>query len=293
MANRILVVGPSAGLAEEFVASAPAGWGFEGAGRRTALFTADRYEVVHLIDARDIGPLEYSVRANDCETVVCFLQEADRTRCRQERPASGGLPAGIAWEINALAIEAVGRAAVSERKRVIVVSTDEVFPENGGPATESTPPLPWSENPSWYGGTRAEGETLLQRLPGSIAVLRVSGLFGWKTTPDCDRRLPSQLDRETGAPDVCQPTWVPDAVRALRFLVENPLSGVFHVSLREPVRCTEFREALRRRVASEPTATEVPRERHPGLVPGRLLSLGLGLATLREAVEHWPAPTLD
>ena len=293
MANRILVVGPSAGLAEEFVAEAPAGWGFEGVGRRTARLTADRYEVVHLVDAREIGPLEYSVRANDCETVVCFLQEADRNRCQQERPAPGGLPTGLAWEINALAVEAVGRAAVSERKRVVVVSTDEVFYENGGPATESSPPLSWSENPSWFGGTRAEGETLLQRLSGSVAILRVSALFGWKATPDCDRRLPAQLGLETDAPGLCQPTWVPDAVRALRFLVENPLSGIFHVSLREQVRRVEFREALQHRVALDRTAIEVPRERHPGLVPGRLPSLGLGFATLREAVERWPAPTLD
>jgi nucleoside-diphosphate-sugar epimerase len=286
LAHRVLVIGPSSGLAEEFVLSSPAGWTFEGVGQRGAVHSADRYEVVHLVDARDTGPLEFAVRANECDTVVSFLQEGDRLRCQEERPLPGGLPSGVAWEVNVLATEAIGRAALSEHKRVVVVSTDEVFPESGGPAPESAEPLPWAVNPSWYGGTWAEAETLLGRLRGSVAVLRVSALFGWSLEPTCDRRAAGELGRDReGVPGTIQPTFVPDATKALRTLVDDPVSGRFHVALEEPLPRLELASALRRAVGGVLPEHSVVPERHPGLIPGRLAELGLRPTPISTALQ--------
>lgn len=286
MSHRVLVIGPSSGLAEEFVLGAPAGWSFEGVGRTGAVYTADRYEVVHLLEARDLGPLEYAVRANDCDTVVSFLQEGDRTRCQEERPLPGAVPGGVAWDINTLATEALGHATQSEHKRFVVVSTDEVFPEGAGPATEAAAPLPWTANPSWYGGTWSEAETRLSRLPGTVTIVRVSALFGWTLERQCDRRLVGELTREReGLPSQVQPTFVADAASALRRLVEDPVSGCFHVALPAPVGRREFAAALRRTVGGGAAATEVVPERHPGLVPGRLTELGLRATPLAAALE--------
>ncbi|MCI4353712.1 MAG: NAD(P)-dependent oxidoreductase [Thermoplasmata archaeon] len=286
MPRRILLIGPSSGLAEEFVLRAPAGWAFEGVGRRSAAHAPDRYETVHVVDAREVGPLEYAVRANDCDTVVSFLQEGDRRLCQEERPGPGALPSGIAWDTNVLATEAIGRAAVSEHKRLIVVSTDEVFPESGGPAPESTVPIQWRENPSWYGGTWAEAEALLGRLVGSVAILRVSALFGWSVAPECDRRLAAELlTRPDGSSDILQPTFVPDAASALRRLVEDPVSGRFNVAVPEPVRRADLADSLRQRVGRLGTMPPRVSERHPGLVPGRLMELGFRPTTLAGALE--------
>lgn len=287
MTHRILVAGPSSGLAEQFVLAAPAGWSFEGLGQRAAVHTADRYEVVHLVDAREIGPLEYAVRANDCDTVVSFLQEGDRRRCQMERPLPGEAPAGSAWEVNVLAAEAIGRAAVSERKRVIAVSTDEVFPERGGPAPESAAPLSWGENPSWYGGTWAEAESLLGRLQGSIAIVRVSSLFGWTLDPECDGRFAASLSgsREE-APAIVQPTFVADAVRAIQRLVEEPLSGVVHVGVADPMPRAELASAFQQVRRGTGPSHEVVPERHPGLVTGRLRQLGFRPTPWAEALEN-------
>jgi dTDP-4-dehydrorhamnose reductase len=285
MAHRVLVVGPSSGLAEEFVRSAPAGWSFQGVGQRGAIHSADRYEVVHLVDAREVGPLEFAVRANDCDTVVSFLQEGNRRRCQEERPLPGAVPRGVAWEVNVLATEAIARAAAPEHKRVIVVSTDEIFPESAGPAAESALPLPWTENPSWYGGTWAEAEARLSRHPGSIAILRVSALFGWSLDPDCDRRLAAELRRDRpGAPERIQPTCVADAARAVRQLIEDPLSGPVHVALAEPVGRGDFSAALRRALGGAAHIHELVPERHPGLVPGRLADLGFRPTPLSEVL---------
>ncbi|MGC2289421.1 MAG: sugar nucleotide-binding protein [Thermoplasmata archaeon] len=290
MAHRVLVVGPSSGLAEEFVLSAPAGWAFEGVGQNGALHAADRYEVVHVVDARDIGPLEFAVRANECDSVVSFLQEGDRPRCQSERPVPGAVPKGVAWEVNVQATEAIGRAAVSEHKRLIVVSTDEVFAEKDGPAPESAFPLPWDQNPSWYGGTWAEAETLLGRLPGSVAILRVSALFGWTREAACDRRLAGELSRSRdGAPEQCQPTFVADATRAIRQLVEDPVSGRFHAALAEPVRRADLASAMRRALGGATQPYQVVPERHPGLVPGRLADFGFRPTALSEALASLQA----
>ena len=286
MSHRVLVVGPSSGLAEEFVLSAPSEWTFEGVGRSGPVRAADRYDGLHLVDARELGPLEYAIRANDCDCVVSFLQEGDRRRCQEERPLPGAVPAGLAWDLNVLATEAIGRAAVAERKRVIVVSTDEIFPEGNGPATEPTEPLPWTENPSWYGGTWSEAETLLGRLRGSVAILRVSALFGWTFEPDCDRRLASELARRrSDAPERVQPTFVPDAVRAIRRLVEDPVAGPFHVALAQEVARPELANQLQRTLPGSVSAHDVVPERHPGLVPGRLADFGVRPTPLMEALE--------
>jgi nucleoside-diphosphate-sugar epimerase len=286
MAHRVLVIGPSSGLAEEFVLAAPAGWSFEGVGRRGAVHAADRYETVHLVEAQDVGPLEFAVRANACDTVVSFLQEGNRQLCQEERPLPGAIPSGVAWDVNVLATEAIGRAAVSEHKRVVVVSSDEIFPELGGPVLESATPMPWTENPSWYGGTWAEAESLLGRLPGSVALLRVSALFGWTIGTECDRRLAVELGRgREGEPDQMQPTFVHDAVNALRVLVENPLSGTFHVGLEAPVSRDELATVLRRAQGGAAVAPEVVPERHPGLVPDRLEAAGFRPTTLTSAIE--------
>jgi dTDP-4-dehydrorhamnose reductase len=285
MGHRVLVVGPSSGLAEEFVQSAPQGWSFEGVGRTAARFTADRYDVAHLVDAQEIGLLEYAVRANDCDTVVSFLQEGDRLLCQSERPLPGAVPAGVAWEVNVLATEAVGRAAVSEHKRVVVISTDEVFAEAAGPVEESADPVPWPENPSWYGATWAEAETLLGRLAGSVAILRVSALFGWSLGPACDRRLAAALDYvNPEAPETFQPTFVPDAARAIRRLVEDPVEGRFHVALSQSISRDVLGSALKAALGLVPYPQEPVPERHPGLVPGRLFDLGVSPTSASEAL---------
>lgn len=274
-------------MAEEFVLAAPAEWAFEGVGQRAAIHTADRYEVVHLVDAREIGPLEFAVRANDCDTVVSFLQEGNRRRCQEERPLPGAVPAGVAWDVNVLATEAIARAAVSEHKRVLVVSTDEIFPEKGGPVPETALPLPWSENPSWYGGTWAEAESLLGRIRGSIAIVRVSALFGWSLDRECDRRLAGELSQRRGdAPEWMRPTFVPDAARALRQLVEDPVTGRVHVAIAEDTRRGDFAAGLRRAVGGAAAVHEVVPERHPGLIPGRLSEMGFPLSPIEAALEN-------
>lgn len=258
------------------MASAPPDWSFEGLGRTPARRTAGRYEVMHPVEARDPGPLEYAVRANECDSVVSFLQEGDRQRCEQEAPAPGAVPSGVAWAVNVQATEAVARAAVSEGKRVVVVSTDEVFLESAGPMAEAAEPVPWPENPSWYGATWTEAETLLGRVRGDVATLRVSALFGWSDRSGCERRLASELSApRAGRAALCQPTFVPDAVAALLRLVEEPRTGRFHVALAEPIPRHQFAQALLGVHAGAEEAPPAVPERHPGLVPSRLHELGL------------------
>lgn len=271
MPPRVLVIGPSSGLAEEFVRSAPAGWAFEGVGRRGSELAADRYETMHVVDAADTGPLEFCVRANECDTVVSFLQEGDRARCQEERPLPGAVPSGLAWAINVEATEAIARAAVPEGKALLVLSTDELFPEDAGPAAESGVPLTPEENPSWYGGTWAEAESRLGRYRGTVAVVRVSALFGWSGDVLCgDRALVDLVHRPN---QVVQPTYVPDVVRVLQRLVEEPRTGLFHVAVPAAVP----REELQRRLPESGGAgrRSVVPERHPGLVPERIRELGI------------------
>ncbi len=282
MSPRVLVVGPSSGLAEEFVRSAPPDWAFEGVGRRGSEVAADRYETLHVVDATDTGPLEFCVRANECDSVVCFLQEGDRARCQEERPLPGAVPTGLAWALHVEAIEAIARASLSERKSLIVLSTDELFAEDAGPATEATVPLTPEENPSWYGGTWAEAESRLGRYDGSVAIVRVSALFGWSGDVLCgDRALVDLVHRPH---ETVQPTFVPDVVRVLRRLVEEPQTGVFHVAVPAPLNREELRSRLPE--AGGAWRRSVVPERHPGLVPARIHQLGIRPTSWSAALPH-------
>ncbi len=285
MSPRVLVIAPTSGLAEEFVRAVPGSWTFEAVGRRASEAQASRYQTTHVVEATETGPLEFAVRANDCDTVVSFLQEGDRARCQEERPLPGAVPSGVAWAVNVEATEAIARAALPERKHVIVLSTDEVFAEEAGPAVEASVPLPAEENPSWYGGTWAEAEARLGRMGGSVAIVRVSALFGWSGDSLCgDRALVDLVHRPA---ELVQPTYVPDVLRVLQRLVEEPRAGVFHVALPQAITRRQLQGRLRDvgRLSGGPV---VP-ERHPGLVPGRIADLGVE-PTAWEATAALPRP---
>ncbi len=285
--HRVLLVGPTAGLAEEFVAAAPPGWSFQAIGRRPPDPTGRPVDPFHPVDARSIGELEYAVRANDCDAVVSFLQVGDRALCERERPAPRELPSGEAWAVNAVATEAVARVAVAEGKRCVVLSTDEVFAGSDRPREETAIPSAWGDQPTWYGATWAEAEEELRRLDGPVAVLRVSALFGWGARPECDRRAAAFLSaRASGDGPRVQPTFVPDAVAALGYLVEARETGSFHAAVPASVGREDVARAL---VPPERAGERLPGgplERHPGLVPGRLPAAGLRLTPFDEAVRQ-------
>jgi dTDP-4-dehydrorhamnose reductase len=162
-----------------------------------------------------------------------------------------------ALNLNAFAVRALAAAARAQRAVLVHYSTDFVFDGQATtPYTEDEKPSPRST----YAMSKLLGEWFALDVPGSF-VLRVESLFG--RAPDAGPEKGSVAGivralKAGGTPKVfadrtITPTYIPDAARATRVLIESAApSGLYHCV--NSGRCTwfEFAQELVRRLGVEP-----------------------------------------
>jgi dTDP-4-dehydrorhamnose reductase len=162
-----------------------------------------------------------------------------------------------ALNLNAFAVRALAAAARAQRAVLVHYSTDFVFDGQATtPYTEDEKPSPRST----YAMSKLLGEWFALDVPGSF-VLRVESLFG--RAPDAGPEKGSVAGivralKAGGTPKVfadrtITPTYIPDAARATRVLIESAApSGLYHCV--NSGRCTwfEFAQELARRLGVEP-----------------------------------------
>ena len=162
-----------------------------------------------------------------------------------------------ALNLNAFAVRALAAAARAQRAVLVHYSTDFVF--DG----QATTPYTEDEKPSprrTYAMSKLLGEWFALDVPGSF-VLRVESLFG--RAPDAGpekgsvagivRALKAGSTPKVFADRTITPTYIPDAARATRVLIESAApSGLYHCV--NSGRCTwfEFAQELARRLGVEP-----------------------------------------
>jgi dTDP-4-dehydrorhamnose reductase len=165
------------------------------------------------------------------------------------------------------------------------VSSDYVFDGENPPYREDDPVSPLSE----YGRSKVEGEGIALQRPGA-AVLRIPLLIGAGPTLEASgfvaqmrelllAREPVELDDVL----IRFPTWTRDVAHAIRFIMANAGTGIFHFSsLRGNTRYGSTLETARiLGLPSDhlrPSDSEVPRlaprPRNSQLQPARLRAMG-------------------
>lgn len=261
----------------------------------------ERFEPVDLARPEAVVKL---VRSAPEPVIVNFAARTDVDPIEMERPLRSSHD-GPAWTVNALAPAAIGAAARSSRKYFVQLSTDYVFDGTMGPYGEDFPRSRLSDNLSWYGWTKSEGERLSSTENPNVAIVRISYPYRASFEPKSDfARWIIEMHRKGTLPPLYSnqqitPTWVPDVTHALQILIRRHLSGIFHLASPEVTTPMEFgRELLTRVDGSAPqlvagslklpaTGSGVaPRPIRGGLLSRRTTDLGISSTSWRQGIRN-------
>ncbi len=135
------------------------------------------------------------------------------------------------WKVNVVATEYIVEACKKTGKKLLYISTDFVFDGAKDFYTEGDIPHPLG----WYGITKYEGEKRVQMLGEQSLIIRPANPYRLDkfTKPDFVHKLIDRLksNQDVVAPQdqIFVPTFIDDIAGALKTLVENNASGIYHV----------------------------------------------------------------
>lgn len=264
----------------------------------------ERFQAVDLTRPHEAGAV---VAEGDEACIVNFAARTDVDLVETERPSGAGQTSGgSAFAVNALAPEAMARAAHAAGKYLVTVSTDFVFEGTDGPYAEEKEPAPLTSKVSWYGWTKGEGERRVREASPHAAVVRISYPFRppGAFKPDfaqafLDRRSSGTLPPLYGDQQLT-PSWVPDVSHLIEQLLHDRARGTFHIASPEVTTPFEFAAELFQRLDGQPTPLVkgslesrlgrpgvTPRPLHGGLRCARAVKLGIPLTSWRRGIELW------
>jgi len=182
------------------------------------------------IDVTDKDKITSKIRDSKALIVLHLAAKTDVDGCEKDK-AQG--KKGPAWQVNVIGAQNVALAAQLSGKKLIYISTDFVF--DGSPKdirgyTEEDSPDPIN----WYGKTKYEGELIVQSLKTPFLIVRLA--YPYRVSfqrLDFVRTIINRLaTRETVhavIDHMFTPTFIDDIAEALRVLVEQNETGIFHV----------------------------------------------------------------
>jgi dTDP-4-dehydrorhamnose reductase len=208
-----------------------------------------------------------------------------------------------AFRINALGARWVAQAAERLGAAVVYLSTDYVFPGDGGaPYLEWDRPRPSSV----YGQSKLAGEAETLAASRRALVVRTSWIFGGegKSFVNTIRRLADGRELPGVTDEISTPTYAPDLAAAIRRLVGRNAPGLYHLAnggecsrhdwARAIVELVGSASPLRPTTLAEYMAAnpgQAPRPAHSTLANVAAASLGITLRPWQEALaEHLCAP---
>ncbi len=155
------------------------------------------------------------------------LEEAEKQRGDRE---------SLSWQINVIGAQNVAKAAKRRNIYLIHISTDAVFPGTDdfpGPYSENSIPPDNLDNLCWYGYTKLKGEQAVQKTTNKFAIVRISYPFG---NPLADKDFAKKTLKyiQSGYPlfsdQFFTPTYIPDLSLALIRILQQEMTGYYHVA---------------------------------------------------------------
>lgn len=174
----------------------------------------------------------------DC--IINFAAFTDVEEAEKEKDNKDAL----CFHINAIGAQNVAEACKKINKRLIHISTEYVFDgtKAESPYTEKDKPNPIN----WYGQTKLIGEQMVLEAGAEVAIARISMPFSahYELKKDVARFFLEHL--RSGNPvkaisdQKITPILVDDISNALKILLDNKASGIYHLASRDSVTPLEF-----------------------------------------------------
>ncbi len=189
------------------------------------------------LDITDAKAVKEFISREKPDVVINFAADTNVNDEEKQRDNEGG----DCWRINVEGVRNILDAIDLEKTRFIQISTDMVFsgsPDDPGPYSEDHLPETNPDKLTWYGFTKAEAERLVQeRLGDNATIVRIIYpvrkefkkkldylRFPLEKFKKEDKLYPLFTDQQVSI------TFIDEACEALRRIIENKLTGVFHVS---------------------------------------------------------------
>jgi dTDP-4-dehydrorhamnose reductase len=285
----VLLFGATSLVGSHFAETAGPEFELAIAGRTRPVQVGVKFHRFESVDLGDVQAVDRLVRAAKEQVVVNFAARTNVDGVEKERLVDIGpaAEASEAYRVNALAPEAMARAAAATGKSFLTISTDFVFDGRRGPYSENDRPDPFGPLVSWYGWTKGEGERRVRKALPRAMIVRISYPFrtpyggktdfaGWiRAHGQLGDLPPMYTDQQV------TPTWIPDVTRSVASLVRNPQEGTFHVASPTPTTPFQFATYLLELLSgSRPALAEgslarrlgqpgvTPRPLRGGLLPG-------------------------
>ncbi|HWY79884.1 MAG TPA: NAD(P)-dependent oxidoreductase [Candidatus Sulfotelmatobacter sp.] len=276
-------------------------------GTRLVSLLSKEYQIVPIgyeegIDIVDKHAVENAIGQTDAETILHLAAYTNVDEAEKQKSLGKKSPA---WQINVLGAMHVAQSAKQYNKKLIHVSTDMVF---GGIEQE------WyheSDTPSpvnFYGLTKYEGELKVQEADPEATILRIAYPYMWLSEKRDFARLFLQFFKEKktfSSVSDCfyAPTYVDDIAIVLQAILEKKLPGIIHGASGE--KWSGYEIALKiadtfkfDKSLVSPTTRDTffkdraPRSKNTALYNDTLMSLGIKLHTLEEALTEIPDESL-
>lgn len=145
----------------------------------------------------------------------------------------------LAYNINTYGTERVANAALKLKVPLLYISTDYVFDGKNPPYSEDDEPNPVNV----YGKSKLQGEDFVKRLSSSI-ILRVSWLFGPEGNDFVDFVLKADEPISVIRSQTSKPTCTIDISYAIKNLIGNRVSGIYHFASPPSVSRLEWVESI-------------------------------------------------
>lgn len=203
------------------------------------------------LDVTDLNEVLTVCRKYKPKTIIHLAAETDFDRC--------GRDPQYAYLINSVGTYNMAVAAKEISAKLVYISTSAVF--NGSkanPYIETDIPDPQG----YYGRSKFLGEMIVKEMLNDYIIARICWVFGGG--PAKDQKFIAKVIKQTNQPEIKivagkygSPTYGKDFIAALKKMILNDESGIFHMSNKGAPSRYEVASEIVKITRSKATATEV------------------------------------
>ncbi len=236
------------------------------------------------------------IEASDAAWVLHFAAKTDVEGAERERKSG---EQSSSWIVNVHATEYIVAACRRSNKRLLYVSTDYVFDGTKNVYTEEDMPNPQG----WYAVTKYEGEKRVAGLGDKSLIIRIANPYRTHFGPKPDFVAKIREKLTTGehiaspSDQLFIPTFIDDIARALKILMEQNASGVYHVVGSNALSPYDAARKIARAYGLDETlvtattfsayfAGKAPRPLQAVLKNDKITKLGVKMKTFEEGLEE-------
>jgi dTDP-4-dehydrorhamnose reductase len=259
------------------------------------------------LDITDNPAVEKYFKENKFDAVINFAAFTNVDAAEKET----GKEEGLTYKLNVEGPKNLAEWCNENNIFLIHISTDFVFPGNEaepGPYDEETPIAETPEGIGWYGWTKNRAELMLKNFSNKYAIVRYGFPFRadkYELKKDWARNLISLYDEQKLYPlfddQIQNVLYIDDLVDPLNKIINEELTGVFHIASEDTASPFEIGSYLLEKYAGKPielqkgsmaeflkTSGKAPRPRLGGLkVEKTETKLGMKFKTWRGMVDEF------